>query len=220
VLTATEKRQIVAALKAWAKTAPDEPTIGFLGNGDLLRPSEIVTAVESGTDDGESILEILEHGVRREGIEKVVSRLISAATKHNPPPGTSSPRVLLGEDDSIDPKWNLKLLETLGCDVTRVADGNAALNAWRRGQFDIVLMDCQTPRIDWCQAAAEIRRLERGTHRRALILALMPDVEWAGERGRCFSAGIDDILNRPITLDNLRKAFFRSRRSLGELKID
>jgi CheY-like chemotaxis protein len=219
VLTATEKQQIVAALKAWAETAPDEPTIGILGDGDLLRPSEIVTAVESGADDGESILEILEHGVRREGIEKVVSRFISPATRHNPPPGTSSPRVLLGEDDSIDPKWNLKLLERLGCYVTRVADGNAALNAWRRDQFDIVLMDCQTPRIDWCQAAAEIRRLEHGTHRRVLILALMPD-EWADERGRCFSAGIDDVLNGPITLENLREAFVRSRMSRGEFKID
>ena len=58
MLTAAEKQQIVAALKTWAETAPDEPTIGFLGDGDLLRPSEIVTAVESGTADGESILEI------------------------------------------------------------------------------------------------------------------------------------------------------------------
>jgi CheY-like chemotaxis protein len=178
-------------------------TIGFLGDGDLLRPSEIVTAFESGTGDGESILEILEHGVRREGIEKVVSRFVSPATRHNAPPGTSSLRVLLGEDDSIDPKWNLKLLERLGCDVTRVADGNAALNAWRRDQFDVVLTDWKTPPIDWFQAAAEIRRLDRGTHRRVQILALMPD-ERASECDRCFSAGIDDVLNRPITLENLR----------------
>ena len=83
----------------------------------------------------------------------------------------------------------------------------------------MVLMDWQTPQIDWCQAAAEIRRLEHGTHRRVPILALMPN-EWAGERGRCFSAGIDDVLHGPITLENLRDAFVRSRIPRGELKID
>ena len=207
MLTATENQQIVAALKAWAETAPDEPTIGFLGDGELLRPSEIVSAVESGTDDGKSILEILEHGLRREGIEKVVSRFISPATKQNPPPAASKPSVLLAEDDSVDPNPNLKLLDRLGCRVTRVADDKAALSAWRNGQFDILVVDYQTPRIDWCETAAEIRRLERGTHRKARILALMPD-EWAGLRHRCFSAGVDNTLSRPVTLESLREALF------------
>jgi len=75
VLSATEREIILAALVTWAKDAPAEPVLGFLGSGEPLTPREIVSAVRRETDDGRAILEILEHGVRREGIAKVVERL-------------------------------------------------------------------------------------------------------------------------------------------------
>lgn len=51
--------------------------IGFLGGKDLLTPSQLVTAVQSETEDGKAMLEILEHGMRREpdGIQAVLARL-------------------------------------------------------------------------------------------------------------------------------------------------
>jgi CheY-like chemotaxis protein len=193
-------------------------TIGFLGDGDLLRPSEIVTAFESGTGDGESILEILEHGVRREGIEKVVSRFVSPATRYNPPPGTSSLRVLLGEDDSIDPKWNLKLIERLGCDVTRVAE-------WQCSSERVAARPVRC--ADGLQDAADrlvsggCRDSAPGARHASKSADIGPDAGRAGsERDRCFSAGIDDVLNRPITPENLCEAVVRSRTSRSELKID
>jgi nucleoid-associated protein YgaU len=81
VLTASENEQIIAALAQWAATAPNEPVIGILGGGEMLRPWEIVAAVQQRTEAGEAILEILEHGLRREGVDKVVSRLVGDANR-------------------------------------------------------------------------------------------------------------------------------------------
>jgi hypothetical protein len=75
VLSLTERGMIVSALATSAQSEQPEPMLGFIGSGSLLTPLEIVSAVERETEDGKAILEILEHGVRREGIDTVVSRL-------------------------------------------------------------------------------------------------------------------------------------------------
>lgn len=80
MLTSEERSQIVEALRYWAGKIPDEPMLGFLqkglemADGEYLTPHQIVAAVLDETPDGIAVLDILEHGVRREGIEKVVAR--------------------------------------------------------------------------------------------------------------------------------------------------
>jgi hypothetical protein len=76
MLTGEERSEIARALSQWAESLPDAPLFGFLGSERLLTPREILKEVETNTPDGEAVLEILEHGVRREGIEAVVSRLM------------------------------------------------------------------------------------------------------------------------------------------------
>jgi hypothetical protein len=80
VLSPDETVELITALSIWAKTEPDEPLLGFIGGGKLLTPLEIVSAIQTETDDGKAILEILEHGVRREGISRVVGRLAELQT--------------------------------------------------------------------------------------------------------------------------------------------
>jgi hypothetical protein len=75
MLSDVERERLVAALHAWARTVPDEPVAGFLGDGRLLTPRELANAAEQDTPDGEALLQILEHGVRREGLGTVVERL-------------------------------------------------------------------------------------------------------------------------------------------------
>jgi hypothetical protein len=74
MLTPQERERVTSAMRQWAQRAPNEPIVGFLGTS-LLTPKEMVTAVEEDTSDGQAILEILEHGVRREGLDAVVDRL-------------------------------------------------------------------------------------------------------------------------------------------------
>jgi hypothetical protein len=75
MLSSDERLQITKALSQWAEWAPDEPMVGFLGRSRLLSPRELVEQVFENTPDGKALLEILEHGVRREGINQVVARL-------------------------------------------------------------------------------------------------------------------------------------------------
>ena len=112
-------------------------------------------------------------------------------------------RVLLAEDNIVNQKIATRLLERLGCEVTLVSNGREAVSASLRGDFDLVLMDCQMPEMDGYQAAAAIRETERpGMH--IPILALTAHA-LAGERERCLAAGMDDFVTKPISLDTLRE---------------
>jgi len=75
MLSSDERRRLSDALSKWAKDAPGDPIIGFLGQDRLLTPTELARAVVAETPDGLALLEILEHGVRREGLSTVVKRL-------------------------------------------------------------------------------------------------------------------------------------------------
>ena len=112
-------------------------------------------------------------------------------------------RVLLAEDNLVNQKIATRLLERLGCDVTLVTNGREAVSASLRGDFDLILMDCQMPEMDGYQAAAAIRETERpGQH--IPMLALTAHA-LAGERERCLAAGMDDFVTKPISLDTLRE---------------
>ena len=116
---------------------------------------------------------------------------------------TSGLRVLLAEDNIVNQKIAVRLLERLGCDVTLVSNGREAVAASLRGKYDILLMDCQMPEMDGYQAAAAIRETER-PGARLPILALTAHA-LAGERERCLAAGMDDFVTKPISLDTLRE---------------
>ncbi|MFZ5499654.1 MAG: PAS domain S-box protein [Pseudomonadota bacterium] len=123
-----------------------------------------------------------------------------AALDHEPAPPVAQRqgRVLLAEDNAVNRRIAEAMLGKLGHAVTSVADGRAAVEAWRNGHFDLVLMDCMMPEMDGYQAAREIRRLEaeRGGH--TPIVALTASVLEA-DRERCFAAGMDDFLPKPVT---------------------
>ena len=75
MLDAQERSQLIVALEAWARSVPDKSLVGFLDGDKLFSPKEIVREVREETPDGQAVLEILEHGVRREGVSSVVARL-------------------------------------------------------------------------------------------------------------------------------------------------
>jgi uncharacterized protein (DUF2267 family) len=76
LLTNEERIQIAKALQQWAKQAPnDELAIEFVGRDRFLTRFQVYIEVERNTADGQAILRILEHGVREEGLEQIISRL-------------------------------------------------------------------------------------------------------------------------------------------------
>ncbi|HSR68524.1 MAG TPA: response regulator [Acidobacteriota bacterium] len=114
-------------------------------------------------------------------------------------------RVLLGEDNPVNMKLALHLLEKRGHRVTAVSDGKAALKEARRQEFDIILMDIQMPEMDGLEATAAIRRWEEAKERRTPILALTAHA-MKGDRDRCLEAGMDGYVAKPIKPEELFEA--------------
>jgi PAS domain S-box-containing protein len=114
-----------------------------------------------------------------------------------------SPRVLVAEDNLVNQKLVLRLLEKVGLKADVVANGSQAVAATGKTTYDLILMDCQMPEMDGFEATAEIRRLE-GETRHTTICALTAHA-MAGDRERCLDAGMDDYISKPLTIGVLHK---------------
>jgi signal transduction histidine kinase/DNA-binding response OmpR family regulator/HPt (histidine-containing phosphotransfer) domain-containing protein len=122
-------------------------------------------------------------------------------------------RILLAEDNLVNQKVAIRLLEKLDYRVEVVADGRAAVAAWQGGSFDLILMDCQMPQMDGYSATREIRRLE-GAGRHVPIVALTAHA-MKGDEEKCREAGMDDYLTKPIDRAKLDACLDRLLPSTG-----
>jgi len=111
----------------------------------------------------------------------------------------TSVRILLVEDNPANLRVTQALLETLGCEVRTAINGVQAVAAYREGQYDLVLMDCQMPEMDGYQATGMIRQIETILGRSTPIVALTAHA-MDGSREECLAAGMNDQLSKPLTL--------------------
>jgi CheY-like chemotaxis protein len=111
-------------------------------------------------------------------------------------------RVLLAEDNPINQRLVMRMLEKRGHFVTLAENGREAVQALARQPFDLVLMDVQMPEMDGYEATAAIRANERGGTRRQPIFALTAHA-MKGVEERCIAAGMDGYLTKPIDAKEL-----------------
>jgi signal transduction histidine kinase/ligand-binding sensor domain-containing protein/DNA-binding NarL/FixJ family response regulator len=121
-------------------------------------------------------------------------------------------RILLAEDNSINQRVALLLLERLGYSADVAANGQEVLEALRRQRYDVVLMDVQMPEMDGLDAARRIREEWRDG---PWIVATTANA-LRSHREECLAAGMDAYLTKPVGLDDLRRVLARVGLKQGE----
>jgi signal transduction histidine kinase/CheY-like chemotaxis protein len=114
-------------------------------------------------------------------------------------------RILLAEDNPVNQRLAVKLLEKQGHIVTLAGDGRRALEAYSIASFDVILMDVHMPEMDGLEATRQIRKLEDGTAHRTPIIAVTA-LTMAGDREICLAAGMDGFVSKPIRPAELKTA--------------
>lgn len=117
-------------------------------------------------------------------------------------------RCLVAEDHPVNQRLMTGLMKHAGWECDVVATGTAAVEAWRRGGYDIVLMDVQMPGMDGLEAARIVRAEERASGRHIPILAMTAHA-MPGDRERCLEAGMDGYVAKPIRLNGLYEEIAR-----------
>jgi signal transduction histidine kinase/CheY-like chemotaxis protein len=118
-------------------------------------------------------------------------------TRHTLREEKSALRILLAEDNEVNQKLAVRLLEKRGHSVAVANNGREALEWLDRETFDVALLDVQMPEVDGFEATAEIRKREQATHLHLPIIA-MTAYAMQGDRERCLAAGMDGYIAKPI----------------------
>lgn len=123
-------------------------------------------------------------------------------------PGAKKLRLLVVEDNEVNLRMAIMMLEKHGFSADVARDGEQALNQFAARPYDAILMDCHMPRMDGYEATRAIREIETSTHwkrPRCCIIAMTANV-MDGERERCFEAGMDDYISKPLRAKALTEA--------------
>jgi len=118
-------------------------------------------------------------------------------------------RILLAEDNAVNQKVGLRILERMGYRADVAANGQEVLEALERQPYDVVLMDMQMPEMDGLETCRRIcQRWSRGQRPRIIAMTAHTGEE---DRQQCLAAGMDDHISKPIRVEELTQALMQCK---------
>jgi len=180
--------------------------LSSLGLRDMITDPEMFAACLTKPTKPAQIVEVLMKLVHRERLAATSSFAAGASALAKP---LRPERVLLVEDNRVNQKVALRMLERLGFRADLAVNGVEALKAVEQQSYDIILMDMQMPEMDGLEATRRMRAAIPAGVSRPTIIALTASA-MAEDRERCMAAGMDDYLNKPIELDDLAAVIKRA----------
>jgi CheY-like chemotaxis protein len=118
-------------------------------------------------------------------------------------------RILLAEDNQVNQKLALRILEQMGYRADIASNGLETIESIERQEYDVILMDVQMPEMDGLEATRQI--VARWPHKHPRIIGLTANA-LEGDREQCLAAGMDDYISKPIRVGELIDALLRSER--------
>jgi CheY-like chemotaxis protein/nitrogen-specific signal transduction histidine kinase len=188
-------------------------------------PLILLTSIGTRTDKSEfaavSIGTCLPKPVKPAQLYQSVLRVLCRAkpvTKKAPVRATLDPtlanrlplRVLLCDDNAINQKVALRLLQQMGYQADLAANGLEALAALDRQPYDLIFMDVMMPEMGGLEATAVIRQRQKQSsqfqnYKASIIIVAMTANAMQGDREKCIAAGMDDYIAKPVRLEDVRK---------------
>ncbi|MGK0261839.1 MAG: two-component system sensor histidine kinase/response regulator, partial [Planctomycetota bacterium] len=121
---------------------------------------------------------------------------------------TTGRKVLVAEDNRLNLRLAVRVLETFGLQVDTAVDGESAAKMVSENSYDLVLMDCLMPGMDGFEATRRIRQDEAASGAHLPIIALTANA-LPEDREACLAAGMDDFVSKPFTRQTLLQAMVR-----------
>jgi len=192
----------LAAAVAAAHLTPSPAVIVLSSLGQRDRDPVGVVAFLSKPVKPAALRDVLASALAGETAPPAARKPVRSAT--DPGMGARHPlRILLAEDNPVNQKLALRLLERMGYAADVAVNGQEALDAVAAHEYDVVLMDVQMPEVDGLEASRQIRT--RWPDRPLRIVAMTANA-MEGDREACLAAGMDDYVSKPIDPEALASA--------------
>lgn len=133
------------------------------------------------------------NGVGNEMENKFISKHLIKETKFD-----SKAKILVVEDSELNIKLILNIFKNAGLSPDIAVNGKEAIDSFKLGKYDLILMDCELPEVDGYEATKRIRVLE-GKSQHTPIVAMTANV-LNEDKQKCYEAGMDDYLSKPINI--------------------
>jgi len=163
--------------------------------------------------------------------EKTAHRAQSLASFGQAAPTVAGPahaqpgkvRILLAEDNPVNQRVALAMLNRMGCQTDVVVNGREVVQALQEASYDLVLMDCQMPEMDGFEATRTVRLIEAAASRPSIPIIAMTASAMQTDRERCLQAGMSDFIAKPVHPGELAEMLVRwlviSRHHPGEGEV-